>query len=160
MAVTWNDIAFQMEPSDTLAAAEAWSWLVLEPWTPLICSRIGGVFLEKPDGAVHWLDTATGLVEEVASSRALFEETVRTSPDLMDEWFLPAVIERLHAAGKRAGAGECYGFVILPVFAEGKYEEDNMFVIPVGEQFVGVAAVHRQLSELPDGATVQMKVID
>lgn len=160
MAVAWNDMAFQMEPSLALAVAQAWSWLIAEPWSPLVCSMVGGVFLEKPDGAVHWLDTGTGLVEEVARSRPIFEETVSTSPDLVDEWFLPPVIERLHAAGKKAGAGECYGFVILPVFAEGKYEADNMFVIPVAEQFVGTATVHRQLSQLPDGASVQMKVVD
>ena len=116
--------------------------------------------MEKPDGAVHWLDTGTGLVDKVASSRAHFEETMRTSPDLVDEGFLPPVIERLHAAGKKAGAGECYGFAILPVFAEGKYEVDNMFVIPIAEQFVGMADVHRQLSELPDGASVEVKVVD
>jgi hypothetical protein len=160
VTVTCNDIAFQMEPSVALAASQAWSWLVAEPWNPLVCSMVGGVFLEKPDGAVHWLDTGTGLVEEVASSRALFEEAVRTSPDLVGEWFLPPVIESLHAAGKKTGAGECYGFVILPVFAEGRYEVDNMFVIPVAEQFVGMAEVHRQLSKLPDGATVQVQVVD
>ncbi len=160
MTVAWKDIAFQIEPSLALATAKAWSWLVPGPWNPLVCSMVGGVFLERPDGAVHWLDTGTGLIEEVASSRARFEEAVRSSPDLVDEWFLPPVVERLHAAGKKAGAGECYGFAILPIFAEGKYEVDNMFVIPVAEQFIGMADVHRQLSELPDGAPVQVKVVD
>ena len=160
MTSTWKDIAFQIEPSLALAAAEAWSWLVPEPWSPLVCSMVGGLFFEKPDGAVHWLDTGTGLVESVANSRAHFEEVVRTSADLVDEWFLPAVVEKLHAAGKKAGAGECYGFVILPVFAEGKYEIDNIFAIPIAEQFVGMADVHRQLSGLPDGATVRVKVVD
>ena len=160
MTVTWGDVAFQLEPSVALSAGKAWSWLVPEPWNPLVCSMVGGVFLEKPDGAVHWLDTGTGLVEHVASNRGHFEETMRASPDLLDEWFLPPLIERLHAAGKKAGAGECYGFTILPLFAEGKYEVGNMFVVPVAEQFVGMADVHRQLSALPDGASVQVKVVD
>ena len=160
MAVTWKDIAFQIEPSVALAVAQAWSWLVSEPWTLLVCSMVGGVFFEKRDGPVHWLDTGTGLVEEVASSRARFEETVRTSPDQVDEWFLPHVVEKLHEAGKKAGAGKCYGFVILPVFAEGKYDVDNMFVIPVAEQFVGMADLHRQLRDVPDGTAVQVKVVD
>jgi hypothetical protein len=118
------------------------------------------MFLERPDGTVHWLDTGTGLVEQVANNRAGFEEIIKASPDLVDEWFLPTLVERLHAADKKAGAGECYGFTILPVFAEGKYEVANMFVVPVTEQFVGLADVHRQLSELPDGASVQVKVVD
>ena len=160
MTVTWDDIAFQIEPSVALSAASAWSWLVSEPWTPLLCSVVGGVFLEKPDGAVHWLDTGTGLVEEVASDRRHFEEIMTSSPDLVDEWFLAPLVDQLHAAGKKAGTGECYGFTVLPVFAEGKYDVGNMFVVPVKEQFVGMADVHRKLNELPDGTSVQVKVTD
>lgn len=121
---------------------------------------VAGVFLEKPDGGVHWLDTGTGLVEHVASTRVQFEEIIRSSPDLVDEWFLPPLVKRLHAAGKRPTVGECYGFTILPIFAEGKYEADNMFVVPVREQLVGMADIHRQLNDLPEGASVQIKVTD
>lgn len=160
MTLTWNDIAFQLEQSVAQAAASEWSWLVSEPWTPLVCSMVGGVFFEKSNGSVHWLDTGTGLVEPVASNRSEFEEVMKASPALADEWFLPSLVERLHAAGKKPGAGECYGFTVLPVFAEGKYEVDNMFVVPVMEQFVGMADVHRQISELPEGASVQVKIVD
>jgi len=121
---------------------------------------VAGVFLEKPDSEVHWLDTGTGLVEQVASTRVQFEEIMRSSPDLLDEWFLPPLVERLHAAGKRPAVGECYGFTILPIFAEGKYDTDNMFVVPVREQLIGMADIHRQLNELPEGVSVQIKVTD
>jgi hypothetical protein len=160
VTVTWNDIAFQLEHSVAQAVLTEWSWLVPEPWTSLVCSKVGGVFFEKPNESVYWLDTGTGLVEQVASNRAEFEEAMNASPALVDEWFLPSLIERLHAAGKKAGAGECYGFTVLPVFAEGKYDVDNMFVVPLSEQFVGMADVHRQISELPDGASVQVKIVD
>ncbi|WP_156521909.1 T6SS immunity protein Tdi1 domain-containing protein [Croceicoccus mobilis] len=118
------------------------------------------MFLETPKSGVLWLDTGTGLVEQVAQSRRHFEEIVRSSPDLVDEWFLAPLVERLHGAGKRPNEGECYGFTILPVFAEGKYDTDNMFVLPIREQIVGIADVHRQLADLPDGASVQVKVTD
>lgn len=121
---------------------------------------VAGVFLKTTDGEVHWLDTGIGLIEPVAESREHFEKIVRSSPELVDEWFLPPLVERLHAAGKKPGEGECYGFTILPVFAEGKYDTDNMFVVPVREQLVGLADVHRQLIGLPDGASVQVKVVD
>jgi hypothetical protein len=160
MTIAWKDLTFQFKPSLSLAASQAWGWLIPKPWTTLVCSKVGGVFLDKRDGSVHWLDTGTGLVEAVANSRAQFDNLLRTSPDLIDEWFLPALVEKLHAAGKKAGADECYGFGILPVFAEGRYEVDNMFVIPCTEQLVGMADVHRQLSEHADGAAIQVKVVD
>lgn len=160
MSVTWRDIAFQLEPDIARETAKAWSWLLPEPWEPIVCSMVAGVFLETPIGEVLWLDTGTGLVEQVASNRAQFEETVRSSPDLVDEWFLPPLVERLNEAGKKPLDGECYGFAILPVFAEGKYDVENMFVVPVREQFVGMADVHRQLGGLPNGTAVQVKVVD
>lgn len=160
MSIIWQDIAFQLEPDIAREAGKAWSWLVPEPWEPIVCSMVAGVFLEKPDSEVHWLDTGTGLVEQVASTRVQFEEIMRSSPDLLDEWFLPPLVERLHAAGKRPAVGECYGFTILPIFAEGKYDTDNMFVVPVREQLIGMADIHRQLNELPEGVSVQIKVTD
>ena len=160
MSITWQDIAFQLESEIARDAGKAWSWLVPEPWEPIVCSIVAGVFLEKPNGEVHWLDTGTGLVDQVARTRVQFEEMIRSSPDLVDEWFLPTLVERLHAAGKRPAVGECYGFTILPIFAEGKYDTDNMFVVPVREQLVGMADVHRQLNDLPEGASVQIGVTD
>ncbi|HET9161623.1 MAG TPA: T6SS immunity protein Tdi1 domain-containing protein [Caulobacteraceae bacterium] len=160
MSVTWRDIAFQMGPDLAREVAKAWSWLLPGPWEPIVCSMVAGVFLETSTGEVFWLDTGTGLVEQVASNRAQFEDKVRSSPDLVDEWFLPPVVDRLHGAGKIPEADQCFGFAILPVFAEGKYDTENMFVVPVREQFVGMADVHRQLADLPDGNSVQLKVID
>lgn len=160
MSITWRDIAFQLESDLAREAAKAWSWLVPEPWEPIICSMVAGVFLVASNGEVHWLDTGIGLAEPVAQSREHFEEIVMSSPLLVDEWFLPPLVERLHAAGKKPKEGECYGFTILPVFAEGKYDTDNMFVLPVREQLVGIADIHRQLSGVPDGALVEVKVVD
>ncbi|BAV45794.1 Putative uncharacterized protein [Mesorhizobium loti] len=160
MNITWREIAFQLEPDVAQKAAKAWSWLLPEPWTPLVCSMVGGLFVERPNSGVHWLDTGTGLVEQVARSRTDFEEMIRTAANRVDEWFLPPLVERLHAAGKKPKAGECYGFTILPVFAEGKFDVENMFVIPVTEQFIGMADLHRQLNELPDTSKVRIKVVD
>jgi hypothetical protein len=121
---------------------------------------VGGVFLQRPDGTVLWLDTGTGLVEQAAPSREQFEEACRSSSELVAGWFLPPLVERLHAAGKIPNDGQCYGFTILPVFAEGKYDTDNMFVLPVREQVVGMADIHRQLHDLPDGSQVRINVTD
>lgn len=160
MSITWHDIAYQMQPDIADEVSDAWSWLVPEPWEPIICSMVAGVFLETQSDGVLWLDTGTGLIEQVAKSREDFEAIVRSSPDLVDEWFLPPLVERLHAVGKKPNKGECYGFTILPVFAEGKYDTENMFVLPVREQLVSCAGIHRQLNELPDGASVRIEITD
>ncbi len=160
MSIGWRDLAFQPDPDTARDAAAAWAWLVPPPWTQVLCSMIGGIFLEKPDGTVHWLDTGTGMIEPVAGTRAEFEAALASSPDRVEEWFLPGLVERLHAAGKRPADGQCFGFTILPIFREGGFESGNMRVVPVREQLLGTAEIHRQLSALPDGTRVRFKVVD
>jgi hypothetical protein len=160
MSTDWRAIAFQLEPDMVQEVNSAWAWLVPEPWSPVVCSMVPGIFLEKAGGDVHWLDTGTAFIEKVADTREQFEEMLRSSSERVEEWFLPGLVEQLREAGKIPAAGQCYGFTILPVFAEGKYEVENMFVLAVREQFVALADVHRQLNDMPDGASVQFKIVD
>jgi hypothetical protein len=159
MSVRWIDIAFEM-PAELVEDARAeWTWLLPDPWTPVLCSKVGGMFVEIPNGEVLWLDCATGSVELAAASVTEFHDICRHKPDIVDVWFLPPLVERLHAAGKIAGPGECYGFTIFPVFAEGKYVPDNMHVASMREVLVGIAHIHKQLSDLPNGTKVQIEVV-
>jgi len=156
---SWPDIAFQMSPELAADVGSAWSWLVPDPWSPVLCSKVGGVFLEVSSGEVLWLDTATGTVEQATATVDEFHESCRTNAEAVDNWFLPSLVDRLHEAGKVAGPTDCYGFVVLPVFAEGKYVPDNMFAAPVREVLIGNADIHKQIAELPDGSKVQVKII-
>lgn len=156
----WADIAFEMPADLTKEICDAWSWLVPEPWEPILCSRIGGIFLRSKRGEVLWLDTAVALVDPIAATVDEFNETCRSNSEIVHEWFGTALVDKLHSAGKVAGPGDCYGFTFLPVFAEGKYEPDNMFVAPIREVLIGNAKIHNQISDLPDGSSVQIKVVD
>jgi hypothetical protein len=160
MNVEWADIAFVPEPDTAAEAAAAWAWLVAEPWRPLLCSMIGDIFLEKEAGGVFWLECGTGSVEQIAVDAAEFESLLRSNPDKVEEWFLPGLVEDLHKAGKRPEPGQCYAFVILPAFKEGKFEADNMCVVPVREQLAGTAALLKQLRDVPEGGRVQIKIVD
>ena len=161
MTQSWRDIAFVPDPEIAAEAQAAWAWLLPGPWTLLLCSMVGGIFLKARDGRVLWLETGTALVEEAATDAAAFDAMLAAGGDAVEEWFLPGLVEDLHRAGKRPGPGECYAFSILPVFEEGRYAPANMFVVPAREQLVGIADAHRQLSELPqDAREVRVEVRD
>ena len=159
MSVTWTDIAFVPDPGLADEIAAAWQWLVPGSWTPFLCSMIGGIFLEA-EGGVFWLESGTGLVERIAADVMEFESILKNDPDSVDEWFLPPLIERLHDAGKRPGPGQAYAFTLLPVFVEGRYDVENMFAAPAREIFVGIASIHQQLSDVPDGGEVRIRIVD
>lgn len=83
----------------------------------MLFSSLGDVFIEMDSGGVWWLNTRTAELTRVADSVPHFEELLNS--ELADEWFLPNLVGKLHAAGKVPGPGECYTFVTLPVFREG-----------------------------------------
>lgn len=159
MSAKWADIAFVPDTELATEIAVAWQWLVPGQWKPFLCSMIGGIFFEEGSG-VYWLESGTGLVERIAADVAEFESIVRSDPDKVDEWFLPPLVEKLHDAGKRPGPGQCYAFMTLPVFAEGKYEIDNLVVAPAHMQLAEIASIHEQLGDIPSGGQVQIKIVD
>lgn len=56
MDVDWPDLIFSPDEEAITILEQSWAWLVPKPWTPLLFSILGDVFLErKPDG-VFWLN--------------------------------------------------------------------------------------------------------
>jgi hypothetical protein len=165
MSVSRSDILFMPDEQTAAEAAAAWNWLIPEPWRVVVCSMFGGLFLEKESGGVFWLECGTGLVERVADSAGAFQAYLGGPRDeawnsRIDEWFLWNFVDQLHEAGKRPGPGQCYGLTILPVFAEGRYTVDNVFVLSAREWLTVTGSMHRQIQDLPDGAQVAIKVVD
>ena len=54
--------------------AEAWAWLLKEPFRPVLFSIMGDVFFEPDSGGIWWLNTGTGELTRVADSVDSFEE--------------------------------------------------------------------------------------
>lgn len=161
MTIGWADLAFRLDHEAAQVAADEWGWLIAEPWTPLLCSAVGGVFLEKESGGVFWLECGAGEIERVADSTAAFDAFLGGPRDdkwaeKVDWWFLPPLVRALHEAGKRPGPGQCYGAKILPIFEGGKLTVDNMFVASASEWLGYTGSIHRQLSAVPDQTTVRL----
>jgi len=153
MSVGWSSLTFEPTDDAIEQLAEAWAWRLKVPFRPVLFSTLGDMFFARDDGAVWWLNTGTAELTRVADSIEHFHERLAT--DVADEWFLPALIEKLQLAGKMREAGECYTYVTLPIFAEGKYEVDNLNPVSAAEHFELTGHIHRQIAELPDGAKVR-----
>jgi hypothetical protein len=79
--------------------------------------------------------------------------------DIVNDWFLPPLIEKLHAAGKIPGSGCCYTFVTLPIFAEGTYDVSNLNPVPAKDHFSVTGHIHNEIRSLPNGAKVKINVV-
>ena len=98
MAIGWSDLTFTPNDDAIERLAEAWAWLLRDPFQPVLFSTIGDVFFARDSGEVWWLNTGTGELTQVADSVDHFRELLNT--EIADEWLMPVVIAQLHAAGK------------------------------------------------------------
>jgi hypothetical protein len=154
----WDTLIVTPDEDAVAELRNAWSWLLEEPWQPVLFTAMGDMFFQDRSGGVFWLDTGAGTVSSVAENLSEFERLVKS--DGADEWLLPDLVSALIGAGKLLDPQQCYSFVILPVFKEGTYSTDNLNAVRIGEHFGLTGELHKQIRDLPDGSTVQLKVVD
>ena len=134
----------------------AWSWCLPKHFEVLLVTAFGDVFFEVVDEGIYWLNTGTAEVEPIAADRGEFKAKLEGEEG--EEWLLPDLVQELQSEGKVCGPGECYTYAILPIFAEGKFETWNFKPVAVAEHFGVTADIHRQISELPDGARLEISI--
>jgi hypothetical protein len=154
MNPSWSSLTFTPNDEAVEQLFASWAWLLQIPFAPVLFSVLGDAFLQSESGEIYWLETGAGELSKVADSIESFRELLKT--DLAEDWFLPGLVAELQTAGTIVSPGRCYGFVILPIFKEGKYEVGNLKPISAKEYFSFTGMMHKQLQELPDGATVKI----
>ena len=157
MSVGWSSLTFTPSDEAVQQLAESWGWLLRESFVPVLFSTLGDVFFQPESGGIWWLNTGTAEITRVANSLPEFRELLGT--EAANEWFMPNLIEQLHAAGKVPASGECYTYVTLPVFAEGKYEVENFNPVPAYEHFSLTGHVLCEIQSLPLGTKVKLNVV-
>ncbi|WP_148087920.1 DUF1851 domain-containing protein [Gemmata obscuriglobus] len=129
---------------------------VAEDSVPWRMNRYGDLFLISSDGAVSMLDVGTGTLTTVASNATSFDAQL-TDEEIADQWLMGSLVESAVAAGLMIGRGECYGFKRPPVLG-GDYTVENTFVLPVSEHLAFLGELHKQLRDMPDGSSVELKI--
>jgi hypothetical protein len=156
MTVDLSHLTFRPDEETAAAVRAAWRWLTPDDATPILCSILGDVFLGRANGAVLWLDTGRGKLEPAADNAEQFHAALAS--DQAVEWLIPPLVESARSAGKIPGPGQCYGFKILPIFAEGRYEAGNLAVITASEYLSFTGDTHHQIASIPDGQKVEIKL--
>jgi len=156
MKLGWSALTCTPDAEAVQELRTSWAWFIARPYKPVLFSVLGDAFLQVESGAILWLNTGTAELTEVATSWEHFVELLRT--EQADAWFMPGLVEQLHEAGKVPSPGQCYTYVRLPVFVEGKYEVANLNPVSAKEHFAFTADVHQQIKSLPNGAQVKLVI--
>lgn len=158
VTISWSDLHFSPNTQAIHSLATSWQWLLPNGFTPILFSILGDMFFQEATEEVYWLNTGTGEVTEVAKSVEQFNELLAS--DEANNWFMPNLVEQLHDAGKIPTENQCYTYVTLPIFAEGKYDIENLNPVPASEHFAMTGELLNHLQGLKDGATVNFSIED
>ncbi len=135
-----------------------WHWALPPEFTLWIVNRFGDPFIVPPDGTIHVLRTDSGQLERLADSREHFAALLDLGNNAND-WFLIPLVDRLVTAGLTLGHGQCYGFKTPPVLG-GDYVPSNIVIYSLSEHLAFLAYFHQQITDLPDGAHVTIRLTD
>jgi hypothetical protein len=149
-------VKFDAETSDRLI--KTWTWLMGADKRVVLISAIGDMFVIDEEGKVYWLDIGAGELSLVAGNNQEFEGKLRDM-EQVNEWFMIDLTTKLRQSERKLKDGQVYSYKKLPIIG-GKYHVDNFAPLSIEEHFGYTGDLHRQMKDLPDGTTVEIKIVD
>ena len=147
---------FLVDHLDVNRLLREWRWLCPEPLELVARSAFGDLFLGDEAGKIFKLDIAVGQMNEIAVSETEFRHLAQTK-EKRQQWF--AEKDELAAGehGLKPNQNQCIAFKIPIVFAEAG-TPNNAYVGSLYEQVSFLGDLNRQLSQVPDGSKVQLRI--
>lgn len=133
-----------------------WRWLCPQPLALVARSAFGDLFLHDDAGKIFKLDIAIGQMKEVAGSEAEFRNLASTR-EKREGWFAESAELAAVDRGLKPSDDQCIAFKNPIIFAEGG-GPDNAYVGSLYEQVSFLGDLNRQLSQLPEGSKVQLRI--
>ena len=147
---------FRVEHLNVDRLLSEWRWLCPAEMALVARTAFGDLFLRDQAGAVFWLNTAVGKLSQVATSEAEFRNAVETT-DKRDEWFAEADVRAFADRGLIPTPSQCIAFSTPLIFAEAG-SSNTPYLVDIYECVSLLGDINRQVSELPDGSKVRLRV--
>lgn len=135
-----------------------WRWLYTSPSRLSLVARnvFGELFLQDEAGSVFWLNSTTGRLSKVSNSHSEFLEMAETA-EKRHEWFVEHKALTYAQRGLVPSPTQCISFGVPAVFAEGG-TPNTAFIADIYEQVSFLGDLHRQITSLPDGSKVRLRI--
>ena len=147
-----NDLTISPDGVEMDTLLEEWSWAMPEPLRPVLLTAMGDAFAQGKSGAVYFVDIVEGTITPVADDGASFQSLIADTQFVTDHLF-PSRGVQLRSAGKTLVPNHVYSHKQLLVLG-GNDDADNVEVTDVSVHIRIHGQVHRQVKDLPDGASI------
>jgi hypothetical protein len=132
-------------------ALAEWPWLVPAGAQPVLLTALGDLFIQLPDGSIHFLDTSSGTLAPVAPSYQAWKQSLEAKA--LSFWFRPAFVAELLEVHGALAAGQVFSPVIPPVLG-GEQSVANYTPSHWLAHFHVCGQIHRQVKDLPSGTRI------
>jgi hypothetical protein len=152
-----DDLLRDISKVDQADLLSAWRWRLPGPMDIVMISNLGDLFLQDQHGHFYWLQTDGGELEKIAETSDQFTELLNDE-ETLDNWLLPALVEKLIAAGQMLKDNEVYSPKKMAVLG-GIYDIDNFWPTDMSVHFQFTGVICEQIKDLPDGTPVNIRVV-
>ncbi|WP_241825770.1 MULTISPECIES: DUF1851 domain-containing protein [unclassified Salinivibrio] len=137
---------------------DSWGWVGIEPLSIVGENDFGNLMIEDADGKYWRLSPEDVYCEVVANDR---DELDRLSQDqdFLEDWYMQALVEQAKESLGELSEGRKYCLVI-PGALGGEYGISNIKTAPLVELVRFSGDLAKQIKDLPDGAEIQLRVVD
>ncbi|MBO9671011.1 MAG: DUF1851 domain-containing protein [Sphingobium sp.] len=137
---------------------DAWRWTGRRYAAITAINPFGHLILKDELGCYSYCDPELLVLTDVADGdEALF--AYMADPDVREVWESTRLIEQARAALGELGPGRSYHWKIAPALG-GAYEQDNIATVSIEELVRFTGSLARQIKDLPDGTTIELKVVE
>lgn len=137
---------------------DAWGWVGIEPEEIVGENEFGNLMIRDCDGRYWRLCPEDVYCNVVAENREKLDALSKDQAFLAD-WYMASLVTqaRENLGALRKGWKYC---LAIPGILGGEYDISNIKTAPLVEMIRFSGDIGRQIKDLPDGAQIELKVVD
>ena len=140
------------------AVRDGWGWTGIDAAAVTAVSAFGHLIVQDRQGGYWYLDPELRTLERIAGDEAALFAHMRDD-DVREIWEAHALVEAAHDRLGPPGPGQCYSLKTMALL-QGDYAHHNLCTISIAELIRFTGDFERQTQHLPEGSTVQLKVVE
>ena len=137
---------------------EAWGWAGIDPLEIVDENDFGNLIVKDTESKYWRICPENIYCKVVANNREELDRLFRDQEFLAD-WYMTALVEQARERVGSSTGGRKYCLVIPGVLG-GAYDASNIKSVPLDELVRLSGDIGRQIRDLPDGAEIELKVVD
>jgi hypothetical protein len=137
---------------------EAWGWVGINP-LEVVGENDFGNLIVKDVNAKYWRICPEDVYCKVVANNREELDNLSRDQEFLADWYMTALVEQAkeHVGPLTDGRKYC---LVIPGVLGGAYDVSNIKSVPLVELIRLSGDIGRQIRDLPDGAEIQLKVVD